>query len=114
MTSSTSPIATKCDKTLLEAAVKAAFDVDFLGQACWYLQAPITQHTDFSITLDQWRNAALICTRFIPTLPISDIKPTNRERYRQVLPPGFIATKEDLASVMFEVKLLEDVLKRRV
>jgi hypothetical protein len=99
-----------CDnmRQKFEAAVQADFDVDFLGQAHWYLQARITQHADFSITLDQSRYAALICSRFIPTLPISDITPEDRERYRQVLPSGFVATKQDLANDMFEVKRLED------
>jgi hypothetical protein len=99
-----------CDdmRRKFEAAVKNDFDVDFLGQAHWYLQARITQHTDFSVTLDQSRYAALICTRFIPTLPISDITPADRERYRQVLPSGFIATKKDMANDMFEVMRLQD------
>ena len=99
-----------CDdmRRKFEAAVKADFDVDFLGQAHWYLQARITQHTDFSITLDQSRYAALICSRFIPTLPISNITTADCEKYRQPLPSGFIATKTDLANDMFEVKRLED------
>ena len=43
----------------VQAAVKADFDADSLRQAHWYLQARITQHTDFSITtLDQSRDAA--------------------------------------------------------
>jgi hypothetical protein len=99
-----------CDdmRRKFEAAVKADFDVDFLGQAHWYLQARITQHTDFSVTLDQSRYAALICTRFIPTLPISSVTPADCEKYRQVLPSGFVATKQDMANDMFEVKRLED------
>jgi hypothetical protein len=52
--------------------------------------------------------AALICTRFIPTLPISAITPEDREKYRQVLPSGFVATKKDMANDMLEVKRLED------
>jgi hypothetical protein len=62
-----------------KAAVKADFDVD-PGQAQhWPLQAGITQHAGFSITLDQSRHAALVCTWFIPTLPISNITPPNSE-----------------------------------
>jgi hypothetical protein len=91
-----------------EAAVKKDFDVDFLGQAHWHLQARITQNADFSITLDQSRYAALMCNRFIPTLPIATITDADRERYRSVLPSGFIATKQDLADDMLEVKRLED------
>jgi hypothetical protein len=91
-----------------EAAVRADFDVDFLGQAHWHLQARITQHANFSITLDQSRYAALTCSRFIPTLPISDITPEDRVRYCQVLPSSFVATKQDLANDMFQVKRLED------
>jgi hypothetical protein len=77
-----------CEKMRLkfEAAVRADFDVEFLGQAHWYLQARITQHANFSITLDQSRYAALICSRFVPTLPISTITPEDRERYRQASP----------------------------
>jgi hypothetical protein len=99
-----------CEALLLdfEAAVKKDFDVDFLGQAHWYLQARIQQNADHSITLDQSRYAALICHRFIPTLPIATITPEDCERYRQVLPHGFIATKKDLAKDMSEVKELED------
>jgi hypothetical protein len=95
-----------CDKMRreFEAAVRADFDVDFLGQAHWCLQARMAQHANFFITLDQSRCAALACSRFVPTLPISDITPDDRERYRQVLPSGFVATKQDLANVMFEVK----------
>jgi hypothetical protein len=99
-----------CDamRRAVEAAVKADFDVDFLGQAHWHLQAGITQHADFSVTLDQSRYAALICTRFIPTLPVSAMTPEDREKYRQVLPSGFVATKKDMANDMLEVKRLED------
>ena len=84
-----------------EAAAKVDFDVNFLGQAHWYLQARITQHTDFSITLDQSQYAALICSpRFISTLPISNIMPADQEQegYHQVLPFGFVVTKVDLAN----------------
>jgi hypothetical protein len=99
-----------CDdmRKAFEKAVKDSFDVDFLGQAHWYLQARITQHTNYDVTLDQSRYAALICTRYIPTLPISSITPEDREKYRQVLPSGFVATKVDLAADSLEVKRLED------
>jgi hypothetical protein len=90
------------------AKLKKDFDVDFLGQAHWYLQAGIQQNADYSITLNQSRYAALICHRFIPTLPIATITPEDCEQCRQVLPHGFIATKKDLAKDMSEVKELED------
>jgi hypothetical protein len=92
----------------IETAVASAFDVDLLGQAHWCLQARITQNTDFSITLDQSRHAALTCAWFIPTLPIATITDEDRERCWSVLPFAFIATKKDLATDMLEVKRLED------
>ena len=52
--------------------------------------------------------AALICSHFIQTLPISDITSANQEQYHQVLPSSFVATKADLANDMFKVKRLED------
>jgi hypothetical protein len=44
-----------CDdmRRKFEAAVKKDFDVDFLRQAHWCLQACVTQNADFLIALDQ-------------------------------------------------------------
>jgi hypothetical protein len=91
-----------------EEAVSKRFDVELLGQVHWYLQARITQHTDFSITLDQSRYAALICTRFLPTFPISTVTNEDRDKYHRPLPSEFVATREDLANDMFEVRALSD------
>jgi hypothetical protein len=38
-----------------ETAVSKMFNVELLGQARWCLQGRITQHANFSITLDQSR-----------------------------------------------------------
>jgi hypothetical protein len=104
------PCFSNCEELRLDfkAAVKKDFDVNFLGQAHWCLQACIQQNADCSITLDNSRHAALTCHPFIPTLPIATITLEDCERHRQVLPHGFIATKKDLAKDMSEVKELED------
>jgi transposase InsO family protein len=91
-----------------EKDISTNFDVELMGQAHWYLQARITQHANFDITLDQSRYAALICNRFIPSLPIDTATPEDCETYKRPLPDGFIATKEDQAKDMFEVKRLAD------
>ncbi len=41
------------------------FDVEFLGQAYWYLSARIYQDADFNITLDQARYCQAIVNRFL-------------------------------------------------
>jgi hypothetical protein len=41
-------------------------------------------------------------------LPAATITDADHERHRSVLPFGFIATKQDLADDMLEVKRLED------
>ncbi len=41
------------------------FDVEFLGQAHWYLSARIHQDADFNITLDQARYCKAIVNRFL-------------------------------------------------
>jgi hypothetical protein len=91
-----------------KATVKKDFQVDFLGQARWCLQARIQHDAGYSIALDQSRHAVLTCHQFMPALPIATITPEDCERCRQVLPHGFIATKKDLAKDMLEVKELED------
>jgi hypothetical protein len=99
-----------CDemRKQFETDISTNFDVELMGQAHWYLQARITQHANFDITLDQSRYGALICNRFIPSLPIDTITPEDCETYKRPLPDGFIATKEDQAKDMFEVKRLAD------
>ena len=46
-----------------ETKLAARFKVDIMGWAHWYLQARLTQHANYSITLDQSRYMALIATR---------------------------------------------------
>ncbi len=54
------------ETTLQEFKDKLAkrFDVEFLGQAHWYLSARIHQDTDFNVTLDQARYCKAIVNRF--------------------------------------------------
>jgi hypothetical protein len=41
------------------------FDVEFLGQARWYLSARIHQDAEFDVTLDQARYCKSIINRFL-------------------------------------------------
>ena len=99
-----------CDemRKQFETDIASHFDVELLGQAHWHLQARITQHTNFDITLDQSRYAALICNRFTPSLTLDAVTPEDQEKHMRPLPNDFIATKDDQASDMLEVKRLAD------
>jgi hypothetical protein len=99
-----------CDqmRKKFEADISSNFDVELMGQAHWCLQARITQHANLDVALDQSRYAALICNRFIPSLTIDTVTPEDCEIHKRPLPNGFVATKEDQAKDMFEVKRLAD------
>jgi hypothetical protein len=99
-----------CDqmRKKFEADISSNFDAEPMGQARWCLQARITQHANFDVTLDQSRCAALICNRFIHSLTIDTVTPEDCEMCKRPLPNDFIATKEDQAKDMFEDKQLAD------
>jgi hypothetical protein len=99
-----------CDdmRKQFEKDISSKFDADLMGQAHWYLQARISQHANGDITLDQSRYAALICNRFIPTLPLDTVTLEEFEQYERPLPDRFVATIEDQAKDMFQVKRLAE------
>ena len=53
-------------RTTFETAMCTRFECKLLGQLHWFLQARITQHTNFDITLDQSRYVTAMLKRFLP------------------------------------------------
>ena len=94
-------------RTTFEATLQDRFDVDFIGQAHWYLQSRVSQNSDYSIELDQARYSSLILSRFVPSLSLTSISDEDRKRYNAPLPAEYVATKEDCASDSFEVLRLD-------
>ena len=78
-----------------EKAISNEFDVDLLGQAHWYLQSRITQHSNYDIGIDQSRYIALIVSRFPPSLGVEGVTDAERKKYSAPLPYDFVASKED-------------------
>jgi hypothetical protein len=85
-------------KVWFEQATQTRFDVSLMGQATWYLQSRITQHTDFSITLDQARYAALVVSKYLPVKAVQDITEADKERYDTPVPSTMSFTKEDCSA----------------
>jgi hypothetical protein len=59
------------------------YDCKLLGQMHWFLQARITQHENFDITIDQSRYAASMCSHFLPIHVV--ISPSPKDWQYQVL-----------------------------
>lgn len=90
-----------------ETKLSKRFEVELLGQAHWYLQARVTQHSDYSITLDQARYSALISARFLPNYSTTEISSEDVEKYQTPLPRDFIASVEDQSPTYLDSKDLE-------
>ena len=91
-----------------ETKLAARFKVDIMGWAHWYLQARLTQHANYSITLDQSRYMALIATRFLPQHPVANITTEDKKKYASPLPPTFVPSIEQKSQTYSEVKDLEE------
>ena len=78
-----------------------------MGQAHWYLQARLTQHADYSITLDQARYSALISSCCLPGSETTNISEEDKTKYSTPLPTNFVATKTDESPTYLEGKELE-------
>ena len=76
-----------------EKDISDAFDVDLLGQAHWYLQSRITQHSNYDIGIDQFRYIALIVSRFLPSLGVEGVTDAERKKYSVPLPYDFVSSK---------------------
>ena len=80
------------------------FDVEFLGQAHWYLSARIHQVADFNVTLDQAQNCKAIVNRFLE-------KAGTKKRPRPhstILPAEFVPSVEDCFTDEETAKALQE------
>ena len=91
-----------------EGRVKNEFDVDLQGQAHWYLQSRITQHSYYSITLDQSRYAASIGAKFLQTIPNEEITAKLKRTYASPLPLNITLSKKQLSDNYTVVRELEE------
>jgi hypothetical protein len=94
-----------CDK--FESCMCKRFDCKLLGQIHWFLQARITQHSNFDITLDQSRYTTAMCKRFLPNYDVVKPSQQEKEKYSAMLPNNFIFTKEDCSTSYIDTKELE-------
>jgi hypothetical protein len=75
----------------------------------WFLQARITQHSNFHITIDQSRYAVSMCSRFLPNHELAKPSAKDCTKYSAPLPTNFIFTKADCSSTSNEYrKLVEE------
>jgi hypothetical protein len=97
----------KSIKEWFEKATRTRFDVQFMGQATWYLQSRITQHPDYSITLDQSRYAALIIQRYLNNTSDANITEQMKLKYATPIPTTTTFTKEDCSATYSEVSKIQ-------
>jgi len=71
--------------------ISKRFDVEFLGQAHWYLSARIHQDAEFNVTLDQARYCKSIINRFLEKAGAKK-KP---RFHNTILPAEFVPSAED-------------------
>ena len=95
-------------KEWFEKVTKSRFDVKLMGQANWYLQSRIIQHTDYSITLDQSRYAALTCNKYLPNASDQHVTPRMRKKYCTPIPVTTVFTKKDCCPTYSDVMDLQE------
>jgi hypothetical protein len=93
------------DKTRkqFELEFGSRFNIEFQGQAHWYLAARITQDKDMNTTIDQSRYAKSIVRRYLDT---AGVKKSTRE-VTSILPITFVPTKKDCADTPENSSLLQ-------
>ncbi len=80
------------------------FDVEFLGQAHWYLSARIHQDTDFNVILDQARYCKAIVNRFLEKAGAK-----KKPRFHStILPADFVPSAEDYSKDEESAKILQE------
>ena len=94
-----------------EKEVSNRFDVDLMGQAHWYLQSRITQHEDFSITLDQSRYAKLVAQRYLEPTILASLNDTEKEKYAAPIPVTSVFDKADCSANHLDVLDLQEEFK---
>jgi hypothetical protein len=91
-----------------EESTQKRFDVQLLGQAHWYLQSQITQHTDYSITLDQSRYPKSIGAKYLKPIDPDQITPAMKKRYSAPLPSAVEFSNKDCSQHYMAVQKLEE------
>jgi Reverse transcriptase (RNA-dependent DNA polymerase) len=64
-----------------ETAMCRRFECKLMNQMHWFLQARITQHENFDITIDQSRYAVSMCSRFLPDHELAKPSKTDPNTY---------------------------------
>jgi hypothetical protein len=95
-------------KEWFDKATAARFDVQFLGQANWYLQSRITQCADFSIVLDQSRYASLTLQKYLTGTCDEMVTRKMKAKYGTPIPVGTEFTKKDCSTTYCDVMQLQD------
>jgi hypothetical protein len=90
-------------KKWFEEATQERFDVQFMGQAVWYLQSRITQCTDYSIILDQSRYAALVLQKYLNGTSDTAVTAQMRTKYATPTPTTAVFTKKDCSTTYTDV-----------
>jgi hypothetical protein len=91
-----------------EKATQSRFDVQLMGQSNWYLQSRITQHADYSITLDQSRYAALVLQRYLMRASDADVTVLMKNKFATPIPVTTIFTKKDCCPTYSDVMELQE------
>ncbi len=91
-----------------ERSMCTRFDCKLLGQMHWFLQARVTQHENFDITLDQSRYAAALSVRFLPNFDVLNPSASDKRKYAAPLPADFIFTKSDQSPDYLAVRKLQE------
>jgi Reverse transcriptase (RNA-dependent DNA polymerase) len=91
-----------------ETAMCKRFECKLMNQMHWFLQARITQHANFDITIDQLRYAVSMCSRFLPNHELAKPSEKDRNTYLAPLPANFVFSKKDCCADSSEYKKLVD------
>ncbi len=88
-----------------EQKMKNRFNIDFQGQVHWFLQAGITQDSNYNIHMDQHRYSMAIVRRYLPSAPT---EPSERDRtvFAAPLPSNVVFSKTDKSQSEDEVEKL--------
>jgi Reverse transcriptase (RNA-dependent DNA polymerase) len=91
-----------------ETAMCKRFECKLMNQMHWFLQARITQHANFDITIDQSRYAVSMCSRFLPNHELVSPSVKDWNMYLATLTANTVFTKKDCCSDSSEYKRLVD------
>ena len=89
---------------LFEQSLKGKFNIDFNGQANWFLQMRIHQYEDFSISIDQTRYTKGLLRKYCP-----DDAPFGIPKHRSTpAPPTYLYSKDNRPDENEKIKLTKD------